>query len=399
MKNNKVIHVSLAFGEKEIKVGRLAAANRLLYFEYDPSFINRGIEISPFKLPLKPGVITGPDFFDFLPGVFNDSLPDGWGKLLLDRKLREIGLEPSELTALDRLAFVGQNGMGALLYRPEHETLMPMKDRIDLDKYAANSLYLLKGEPAYLLDELRQMNGSSQGARPKIMVSVLDNLKKIFSGTNPHEKDFSHWLIKFPNSTDPSDMAQIEYGYSIMARKAGLFMTETHLFETKAGNYYFGTRRFDREGGARRHVHTACGLLNADFRVPALDYHDLLSACRVLTRNEKDVEKLFRLAAFNVLAHNRDDHSKNFAFIMNDEGSWELSPAYDLTFSSGPGGEQSTMVMGEGKAPGEKHLIELGERHSLSVSFIRCCIDQVKEGVASWPVIAKQLGIRTVLHF
>jgi serine/threonine-protein kinase HipA len=178
-----------------------------------------------------------------------------------------------------------------------------------------------------------------------------------------------------------------------MAKAAGIQMPDVHLFPAKEGPGYFATRRFDCDGDKRFHMHTACGLLHADFRVPALDYQDLLTLAFMLTRDIREVEKLYRLAVFNVLAHNRDDHAKNFSFLMDAQGQWKLSPAYDLTFSSGPGGEQSTMVMGEGRNPGVEHLIKLGLEVKIAKPRITQIIDQTRSALAVWPDLARQYGV------
>ena len=168
---------------------------------------------------------------------------------------------------------------------------------------------------------------------------------------------------------------------------------ETKLFPSKHGAGYFATKRFDRDGDKRFHMHTACGLLHSDFRTPSLDYQDLIELTTLLTRDVRETEKMFRLAAFNVLAHNRDDHSKNFSYLMNERGDWSLSPAYDLTFSSGPGGEQSTMVMGEGKAPKIEHLRALGQSAEIKTQTVTEIIDQTRSALADWNALAKEHGV------
>jgi serine/threonine-protein kinase HipA len=192
---------------------------------------------------------------------------------------------------------------------------------------------------------------------------------------------------------DGLDAGAIEYVYGLMAKDAGLDMTQTHLFSAQTGAGYFATKRFDRNAEQRVHVHSACGLLHSDFRAPSLDYEDLMALTGVLSRDVREVAKMFQLAVFNVLAHNRDDHSKNFSFLMNEAGEWKLSPAYDLTFSSGPRGEQSTMVMGEGKNPGTEHLIKLGLDAKLGQELIDTIIDRTKNALSQWKVLASNYGV------
>jgi len=170
-------------------------------------------------------------------------------------------------------------------------------------------------------------------------------------------------------------------------------MMDTHLFPAQNGAGYFATKRFDREGQERFHTHTACGLIHSDFRTPSLDYEDLLTLAGALTRDIREVEKMFRLAVFNVFSYNRDDHSKNFTFLMNSIGEWRLSPAYDLTFSSGPRGEQSTMVMGDGKNPSLAHLRKLGQEFKVPDARITEIIEQVIEALSNWKILAKEYGV------
>lgn len=386
------LDVFLEFNEK-VFVGRLAANRGQIYFEYDQQFLGSNLEISPFKLPLKSGLqVFQTGLFGGLPGVFSDSLPDGWGHLLLDRWLRTQNRNPAEFGVLDRLAFVGEQGMGALVYQPTHQ-VEHVGILHDLDKLAEQSKSVLQGDSVVVLDDLIAANGSSAGARPKALISVGENFNEISFGSAGLAKDREQWLVKFPNIQDGSDSGAIEYVYYLMARKAGVVMADCHFFPAKRAAGYFATRRFDRKVNTKVHMHSVAGLVHADFRQPSLDYKDLLSVTEVLTRDLRDVEKMFRLAVFNVLAHNRDDHAKNFSFLMSENGQWNLSPAYDLTFSSGPGGEQSTLVMGEGRNPSPKHLIKLGEFAKLSQGHIRAIIEQTKNALSSWKELAMAYNV------
>ena len=252
---------------------------------------------------------------------------------------------------------------------------------------------MLNGEAEEVLAELLALNGSSAGARPKAIISVSHDYQTIGHGRLPLPADHTPWLVKFANSMDGLDSGAIEFVYALMAKEAGLDMPETHLFPAQNGPGYFAVKRFDREGSRRIHVHSACGLLHADFRTPILDYEQLLALTERLTRDVREVEKMFHLAVFNVLAHNRDDHSKNFSFLMDEQGEWSLSPAYDLTFSSGPNGEQSTMVMGEGRAPNIDHLTTLGQEAGLSTKNISLTIDQVRAALSQWDLLARNHGV------
>jgi serine/threonine-protein kinase HipA len=369
------------------KVGRLAFKDRQLLFEYDASFIASGIEISPIKLPLRPGVsVADTTIFDGLFGVFNDSLPDGWGRLLLDRTVEKYGIHRGQLNPLDRLAYVGRHGMGALSYEPEMGLENTDDVPLALDRIAEESAAVLAGENEEVFEELLRLNGSSSGARPKIVAQVSTDKKRIIHGQQELQSGFAHWMIKFPSSQDARDVGAIEYAYSLMAKDAGVEMPETHLFRTKR-NKYFGTKRFDRDGDARIHMHSLGGLIHADHRSPSLDYDTVMRVTLALTRNIQDAEKAYALACFNVLAHNRDDHVKNFSFLLNARNEWIFAPAYDLVFSYGPGGEQSMLVMGEGRNPGTAQLQALGKQHG--IKNVPEILAKVERAVANWPRYAE----------
>lgn len=392
-KSVKEIKVGLRFDTQTIPVGRLAMSEGTVYFEYDSTILAMGLEISPLRLPLKTGLQSfRHDVFEGLPGVFGDSLPDGWGRLLLDRAARQQGILPNELSPLDRLAYVGESGMGALIYEPDHSS-DPHIGELNLDQLANSAKDVLDGETSELLEMLITLNGSSAGARPKAMIGIDECKQTAIHGYLDLPEGYDHWLVKFANSQDGPDSGAVEYIYSIMARDAGIDMPETHLFASQSSAGYFAVRRFDRSPAGRLHLHTAAGLLNADFRLPTLDYQDLASLTFHLTRDIREVERLVRQAVFNVLSHNRDDHAKNFSFLMDRSGIWRLSPAYDLTFSSGPAGQQSMLVMGEGANPTEQHLISLGNEVGLARGAVQEMINRTKQALSRWPELASEYGV------
>ena len=386
------IRVGIIFDEAILPVGRLALRDARIYFEYESSFLDSGLEISPLKCPLRSGVQTFDSFlFDGLPGVFNDSLPDGWGRLLLDRQARVQGILPNELSPLDRLAYVGHTGMGALVYEPDN-TDNATRRPLDLNQLANHVAQVLEGSADEVLQELLMLNSASGGARPKVMVSIDDNKHTVY-GAYPLRDGFEPWLVKFAGINDGLDAGAIEYVYALMAMDAGVEIAEVHLFPAQKGAGYFATKRFDRQAHKRLHCHSACGLLHSDFRTPSLDYEELLALTMILTHDIRETEKMFRLAVFNVLSHNRDDHAKNFSFLMDANGEWRLSPAYDLTFATGPHGEQSTTVMGEGKQPSLSHLIKLGLEAKLSRPTIDTIIEQTLATLSRWRSLATEYGV------
>lgn len=332
-------------------VGTLAmTADHKAAFQYSEEWIENGFPISPFSLPLKEQVfVPTKDYFNGLFGVFADSLPDNWGRLLLNRLLRAHKQNPDKLTVLDRLAIVGKSGMGALTYYPEREINEKYGD-VDLDELAEQCQKILNTEYSDKLDELYRLGGTSGGARPKIMTTI----------------DGEEWIIKFPAHVDGKNAGKMEYDYSCCAKECGITMSETRLFTSEKCEGYFGIKRFDRisdkNGQKRIHMLTAAALLELDFEQPSLDYHSLMKLTKILTRDaEKDIEEMFCRMCFNVFAHNRDDHSKNFTYLYDEENDrWSLSPAYDLTYSNTYYGEHTTTVDGNGRNPGRKELLAVG---------------------------------------
>jgi len=392
MEHIKKIVVSIQFNENEIELGELVSEGRDIYFKYYIDFITKGIEISPLKLKLNTQINKADSIpFDGLFGVFADSLPDGWGKLLLDRSLAAKGIDINEITMLDRLAFVGSKGAGALIYKPELIEINHKEFKFELDEIAKASQQIISGTSIEILDELYILGGSSGGARPKILVGYNPKTEHIIC----YEKDlpigYEHWLIKFPSSTDRPDIANIEYAYYKMAIDAGIEMNECKLFNGKSGQVYFGTNRFDRIGNTRLHMHSAAGIMHDNFRLSNLDYGNVMDCAFLLERDVRAYEKILRLAAFNVFAHNRDDHSKNISFLMDANGNWKVAPAYDLTFSSSGHGMHSTMVSGESANPNKQHLMKLA--NYFKIKNASTIIDQVQEVIYNWKDYAKQSNV------
>ena len=386
------LQVSLHIEGEDHLVGSLVKHQHQLLFEYERSFLDGQLEISPLTLPLKTGVQQfNPNLFEGLPGVFNDSLPDGWGRLLFDRSLLQKGVHPKDISPLDRLAFIGTRAMGALSYQPDYGDDASL-EFIDLDDLYQQTEAVLQGEADDVLTSLLSLNGSSAGARPKALLGISRDKHQMTYNSEVTE-GYEPWLIKFPNSQDGNDAGAIEYVYSLMAKQAGLNMTDSHLFPAKHSAGYFATKRFDRKGPQRLHSHSVCGLLHSDFRTPSLDYLDLLKLTRILNRDAPDTEMMFRYAVFNVLSRNRDDHAKNFSFLMDARGTWTLAPAYDITFSQGLMGEQSTMVLGEGRDIGQQHLRELGQRIGLESEFVRGVLDETRQSLSQWQNLAKTYGV------
>lgn len=392
-----LLTVDLDFNEP-VRVGRLAYVNREIVFEFDKDFPVDKLDISPFNLrpPLTGSVIKGPErLFDGLHGVFNDSLPDGWGRLLMDRMLSKLNIRPGQLTPLDRLAWVGSRGMGALVYKPEHPDLPEYddNDNINLDEMAEAVKTVLEDSPEAVFEELLKVGGSPGGARPKALVGLSPDGKTMIHGEDQLDDGYEYWLVKFCGVDDSSETGLIEKAYADMAVAAGIDMPETRVFPSNNGPGYFGIKRFDRGADGRKHMHTVCGLLNADFRLPSIGYEDLLKATSALTRHQDDVNHMFRRMVFNVFAHNRDDHTKNHAFLMDETGEWRLSPAYDIVFSDGPGGEHTLDIGGEGRYPGLDDIRRVGKNLKLDKKVVEESIASVRAAVGRWPAIAVDNGV------
>lgn len=391
----KKLKVSVNFGNDDIQVGEMVLSESKIWFKYDTDFITREIELSPFKLPLGNKIYTAESYpFDGLFGLFNDSLPDGWGRLLLDRTLISKGISLQEVTALDRLAFVGRHGMGALVYEPGFSEETDGIETLELDVIAGHIQQIIEGTSTEILDELYRLGGSSNGARPKIMVGLQPVSGLIIFGTNDLPEDFEHWMVKFPSGSDFADIANIEFAYYKMATDAGIKMNPSKLLTGKSGRNYFATKRFDRERQKRLHMHSASGLMHDNFRMSTMDYGNLMDCAFRLEKHKNACEKVLRIAAFNVFANNCDDHSKNFAFLLDESGKWEMSPAYDLTFSLSFNGMHSTMVAGESKFPGKKHLLDLANH--FGIENAATTIEQVKNVVSSWNQYASVCGVTPV---
>lgn len=352
-------------------VGRLTIENRILVcFEYTDEWLSSGFSISPLSIPLEKKVfMPKPDPFEGLFGVFADSLPDGWGRLLVDRLMRKNGIDPARLGNLDRLSIVGSSGMGALTYEPEIG-LESKENGLAYDEIAAECERLLKTEFSEKLDELFSMGGSSGGARPKIFTMI----------------DGEDWIIKFASGSDEKDIGKQEYDYAQCARACGIEMSEVRLFSSGRCAGYFGTKRFDRVvhgGGAERlHMISAAGLLETSHRLPNLDYDILMRLTMKLTESPEECKKLYKLMCFNVYAHNRDDHSKNFSYIYREnEARWVLSPAYDLTYSNSIGGEHATTVHGNGENPGLEDILEVAKAADIDVAWAKKTALDIEECV------------------
>ena len=362
----KIEKLDVMFCGQQVGTLSLTPDNRLNVFAYDKSWIDNGFSISPLELPLKPGVLIAkpkPFYGNF--GIFEDSLPDGYGRYLLHKALLRKGINDSDLSSLDRLAIVGNNGMGALSYSPAIK-LSEEESITDFDRLQQIALEVLKEQQDGAAGLLLYNSGNSGGARPKAVFSDADG----------------HWLIKFRHTYDPIDIGLQEFRYNEIARKCGINVPDYRLVNGR----YFASRRFDiDQDGKRLHTATAGALLCISLREPFMDYSNLLALTGYITQSREDVVQMYRRMLFNYLTDNKDDHCKNFSFYVvknadTDIWQWRLAPAYDLTLcTQGYNGEHATSVNGTGQ-PRIADFIAVGTKIKLSETLCRQIIGEVRIG-------------------
>ncbi len=397
---NDVLRVSLLFnenGEDELYVGRLALDTRGTgVFEYASDFIATKLRVDPYGRPPAPGVVrpANPRDTDNLPGVLADSLPDAWGRLLIERKLRAANLWKGLPSGFEQLGIIGRRGRGALVFEPATDGDEPAGFPIDLDALDDEAERALAGDDGKVIAELATLGGASGGARPKVNVA-LDDAGNALSTEGALPAGYTHWIVKLPSSADETRESSIlEAAYARAARRAGIAVPRTRLIPSRAKKMpYYAIERFDREpDGSRRHMLSAAGALEIAWDVPNISYEGLFSLTRIITRKDGDVREMVRRMIFNVLAHNRDDHAKQHSFLMDRTGTWRLAPAYDLTFSQGPNGYHYAAVNGKGTDITRKDLLADAMQQSLSQADASALINEVAQAVRALPGIAAELG-------
>ncbi len=358
-------------------------------FQYALSWLESGFSLSPHHLKFNSEIqfpdISDARLFNGLFGVFSDSLPDGWGLLLMDRFFSKRGISRDRITAIDRLGYMGSRSMGALEYQPETDS-----SAIGAVNFAAlaNAVHeVLNGESTEILDQLRIDGGSPGGARPKVVVAFTEDMLRCYSGVGDAPSGYEHWLVKFRSKEDDVNLGAIEKSIADIAKLANIRMPVTQLINVGMERY-FAVKRFDREGNRKIHMHTMAGFIHANFREPCLDYEDILGVVGFLTRNIREVEQMYKVAVFNVLTGNKDDHAKNFSLLFAE--SWKLAPAYDLTYSNGISGEHMTSMMGNG-TPTKKEMISLARAYEIE-SFDEI-IQNTRHAISEWANIATAHGI------
>jgi serine/threonine-protein kinase HipA len=390
-------------------------------FQYTPEFAASGIEVSPIVMPLSNRVYTfpalPPNTFHGLPGLLADSLPDKFGNALINAWLATQGRTPERFNAVERLCYTGARGMGALEFAPsagpslkptgaiEIAALVALASEV-LSQRGALSGSLEKDQSAAALQNILRVGTSAGGARAKAVIAWNKETNEVRSGQIAASEGFDYWLLKFDGVSgnkdkeleDPKGYGAIEYAYSLMAKAAGITMSECRLLEEN-GRRHFMTQRFDRlPGGAKLHAQSLCALAHFDFNNPAAyAYEQAFLAMRQLQLPMAQIEEQFRRMAFNVIARNQDDHVKNIAYLMNKQGQWQLSPAFDITYSYNPAGDWTA-----------QHQMSInGKRDSFTIEDFRACaksammkrgraekiLEEVRAVVARWRDFAEQAKV------
>lgn len=328
-------------------------------------------------------------------GAFADSLPDGWGTLLMDRIFRQHQIEPYQLTPMDRLAYIGDRALGALTYEPHNAFLSEnnlQNDNIDLFTLGNEAQAVFEGQTDKILLQLANA-GSSGGARPKAQIYFNQKIsQQVSTIEKPH---LDPWLIKFTSASLPlkHEEGLCEAAYLTMAKNVGIDVPEYSIMHINSF-HWLAMRRFDCTlTGGRYHLQSLCALLDADYRIPSLDYLDIIKTGQILCQNPAVGQLFFMRALFNLFALNQDDHSKNWAFLQNDAGNWYPAPFYDITFSPSASNEHATAFCGYGKTPPKKAIQELAAQANLNWTSAKQIMDKIVTEIQSFPTIAREFDI------
>ncbi len=385
-------------------------------FEYDKDFRRSGIELAPFQMPLSDRVYSFPNLressaFHGLPGLIADSLPDKFGNAVIEQWLVTKGRTSGSFTALERLCYTGKRGMGALEYVPSEDIGMSDSaiDVTELTEFASEILSGRESKSYNAKDVTRaqmlEIGSSAGGARAKAVIAWNMETNEIRSGQVDVSPDFSHWLIKFDQVHGNGDhgvhdcmqYTLIEYAYYLMARDCGIDISECRIFK-KDGMSHFMTKRFDRQNGKKIFMQTLSALGHFDFNEPYLSsYNTYAEYAKRLGIGKSGIEEIYRRMVFNVLAVNCDDHVKNFSFIMDRQGTWKLSPAYDLTFAYNPDnrwlcGHQVT-INGKSKNITDDDLLQTGKAMGLSKAFSENTVAKIRAVIQNWLIYAQKCDI------
>lgn len=380
-------------------------------FQYTPEFINKGIEVSPILMPLSDRIYSFPELssqtFLGMPGLLADALPDRFGRVLLDQWLAMNNR--THANPVERLCYQGKRCMGALEFAPAQNRGFDEISVIEvasLVKVASNVLHdraILQtnmGQPTEALMDILRVGTSAGGQRAKAVIAYNDETQEVRSGQLDAPKGFDYWLLKLDGVTnsqlgDPQHYGEIEYVYYLMAKLAGINMTECRLLHEN-NRSHFMTRRFDRVNGAKVHMQTLCGLTHSDYNVRnSCSYEQAFAYMRQLYLPYPQAEEFFRRMVFNVVACNQDDHTKNISFLMDQTGKWSLSPAYDMSWAYNSNGiwtqTHQMSIRGKQKDITREDLLEVARQ--MNIKRPNELIDQVVDAVGQWQQLAMQYPI------
>ena len=394
----------------DTRVGALSEINGQTYFQYDDAFLRLGLELSPLRLPLGPGVRRCDRFYLLnLPGLCYDSLPDAWGQRVMERWFRQERRQTG-VTPLEQLCFVGDRGVGALRYEPALLADDPLRpavvDALDLRRVELASRSLLSGPPDKVIPGLLNLarNGSAGGARPKLWIGIHDEAAQpvLAAGGGRLPEGFTPWLLKLDLGSRVGagwrEWGRIEHAYALMAAAAGVRTCATRLI-TVAGRSarvraHFAIARFDRgPAGERIHFHSFAGITEDDYN-GVIDYRELFSTAMQVCRNYRETLEVLRRAAFNVAARVRDDHAKNHGFLFDQAAGWRLAPAYDLVYTDPARFPRHAMPLaGNALTPGVAELLRLADEAEIPAGEARAVLGQTRAAIARWPEFAKQAGV------
>lgn len=391
----------------------------LCAFQYEDSWIRRGIEISPIKMPLSSQVYQFPalarDTYKGLPGAFADTLPDDFGNAVIDDWLARTGQDKARFSALERLLYTGIRGMGALEYLPVIDRGLNAADQLDLNslvKMAQSVVNQRAGLEEHLEEpdaqsafmHILQVGTSAGGARPKAVIGINRERTEIRSGQVDLPAGFEHYLLKFDGVVessksketfgDPQGFGRMEFAYYLMAKEAGIAISHCELLPD-GDRAHFMTRRFDREGNRKIHYQSLCAMDHADYKQPGhYSYEQLFTLMRVLRQSRSEALELYRRMVFNIVARNHDDHTKNFGFLLNEQAQWKLAPAFDIAYSYKPGSPwvNSHQMSLNGKRDNftRQDLLVPAASFQKEANQI---IDEVIDIVSQWPRFAKEAGV------
>jgi len=395
MARDERMHVELRFTDRDppLSVAELRDVGDGPYFAYDPAVEAAGLALSPVQLPFRAEPYPpGPRYQHRLRGLFADSIPDGWGLKILHQALRDAGVDPLRASPLTLLRAIGQRGSGALIYHPSDALWGTVEEGMELESLADAAFRVEAEEVEALPSTLRRAAGASGGARPKVAVAwhpdgrVHDSAQLLRAG-------FRHVLIKFRARSDAPTLPAVESAYLQMAAAAGLTVPAHSLVQLASGEQALVVERFDRVQDDRRHVQTLAALLEVDPANDLVDYANLLSVAKRLTGSFSEMLKALRLAAFNVLAGNRDDHARNVSFVMSPDGTWSLAPAYDLTPTATGTGYHAMSVGGESRDPGVDDLLRIGGDAGLDRHQVSGLIHEVQVALRRWGEFADAAAV------